>query len=161
MTIENITSKLLDLLLSAKDIDLQNFKHGFFAGVIIFAILAVILRLLIFFLFSKGEKKSKGIKISNENGSIIISSGAISDLVKAVGNSTKHVEVSKVKLLESEDKSLYLEVHMIMGGTDTKFGDLSNELQQRIINTIKDRFSADCVKSVSVHLDKIIDSKPS
>ncbi|HPO91016.1 MAG TPA: hypothetical protein PLJ44_07905, partial [Victivallales bacterium] len=59
MTIENLISQLFDILLSAKDIELQNFKHGFFAGVITFAILAIILRLIIF-LFSSGNKKSRG-----------------------------------------------------------------------------------------------------
>lgn len=162
MTFDNIISKLFDLLLNAKDLDLQNFKHGFFAGVIIFAVLAIIIRLAILIFFSGGDKKSMGIKISNENGSIIISTTAVSDLVKAVGNSIKHVEVSKVKLFESsKDKSLYLEVHLIMGGSDTKFGELSNELQQKIINVVRDRFGADCIKSVIVNLDKIIDSKNS
>ncbi|HOK03941.1 MAG TPA: hypothetical protein P5105_03395 [Victivallales bacterium] len=160
MTIENLISQLFDILLSAKDIELQNFKHGFFAGVITFAILAIILRLIIF-LFSSGNKKSRGFKISNESGSIIISAQALSDLVKGVGNSIKNVEVSKVKLIESEnDKNLFLEVHLVMGGADTKFGELSAILQQKILDSIKDKFGVDCIKSISVFIDKIVDSKP-
>ncbi|HPO91776.1 MAG TPA: hypothetical protein PLJ44_11770, partial [Victivallales bacterium] len=70
-------------------------------------------------------------------------------------------EVSKVKLIESEnDKNLFLEVHLVMGGADTKFGELSAILQQKILDSIKDKFGVDCIKSISVFIDKIVDSKP-
>ncbi len=159
MNMEALYQSAFDLLFKAEESNLENFKLGFVAGVLVFAILAVLIRLVLLYL-SRGDRRSRGIKISGDNGSIVISPGAISDLVKGIGNGIKHVEVSKVKLLEAQDETLYLEVHIVMAGGETRFGDISNEFQRQVVETVKDRFGVQCIKSVAVHLDKIVDVKP-
>ncbi len=156
MNMKDVYQSVLDILFRADEIDLENFKLGFVAGVLIFAIFAVILRLILLYINS-GDKKSKGIKIAGDSGSIIISPNAVSDLVKSIGNGIKHIEVSKVKLLEANDESLYLDVYLIMDGGDTKFSEISSKFQNQVVETLKDKFGVQCVKNVVVHLDKILE----
>ncbi len=159
MNMEHVHQFVLDVLFKADGTDLENFKLGFVAGVAVFAILALIIRILLLYVF-RGDRRSKGIRISGENGFIIISPSAISDLVKGIGNRITHVEVSKVKLLEAKDRSLYLEVHLVMAGGETRFGEISSGFQKQVVETLKDRFGVQCVNSVSVYLDKIVEIKP-
>jgi hypothetical protein len=156
---EDAVRWILDSLFTAKEVDLQNFKRGFIAGVAVFFILAVMVRILLLYLF-RGDKRSNGIKIIGEGGGIIIAPGAVSDLVKGIGNGIKHMEVSKVKLFNSGE-SLYLNVYVVMEGNDTNFSGVSNSFQKQIIEALKDRFGIECVKNVNVYLDKIVASKGS
>jgi len=144
---------ILNVLLEANNRDLLNFKYGYLTAVVL------ILGLTLIFLFLRYiyryPRRSHGVEIKGPRGSIFISSGAISDLVKSIGEEYDLIEISKVHLLEDRDIS-YLELQVNLDNDkESSFITLSDELQNNILNTLKERFGIDTVKEVKLTLRKI------
>jgi hypothetical protein len=146
---------ILNGLFGAEDSTLQEFKLGFVAGILLFFILAVIIRLSVLLFFSR-DKRSKGIRIMGDEGTIVISPSAVSDLIKGIGNSIKHIEVSNVKLLEEKESGAFITVHLIMEGIETNFSKISSDFQKKIQESLKEQLGIECIKKIVICLDKII-----
>ena len=139
--------------------DLLNFKQGYLTAVV------VIFGLTIIFLFLRYvyryPRRSRGVEIKGSNGSIFITSGAISDLVKSIGDEYELIEISKVSLLEDKDLS-YLELQVnIENDKESSFITLSDDIQNNIITTLKERFGINNVNQVKLNLRKIETRKSS
>ncbi len=133
--------------------ELLNFKEGFLTGLIVVIGLTIVLLFLRY--IYRYPRRSKGIEISGVKGSIFITSGAISDLVKSIGDEYELMEIYKVHLLEDKDFS-YLELQVNMeNDKESSFITLSDDIQNNILNTLKDRFGIDSVKEVKMNLRKI------
>ncbi|HCE45462.1 MAG TPA: alkaline shock response membrane anchor protein AmaP [Lentisphaeria bacterium] len=152
--------EILDFLLNDDNSrDLLNFKQGYLTA------LVVMLGLTIIFLFLRYiyryPKRSRGIELKGSKGSIFITSGAISDLVKSIGDEYELIEISKVSLLEDKDVS-YLELQVsIENDKESSFITLSDDIQNNIITTLKERFGIENVKEVKLNLRKIETRKSS
>jgi len=139
--------------------DLLNFKQGYLTAVV------VIFGLTIIFLFLRYiyryPKRSHGVEIKGARGSIFITSGAISDLVKSIGDEYELIEIPKVSLLEDKNAS-YLELQVnIENDKESSFITLSDDIQNNIITTLKERFGIDNIKEVKLNLRKIETRKSS
>ncbi len=139
--------------------DLLNFKMGFLtAFVVIFGLMIIFLFLRYFYRY---PRRSRGVGIKGPKGEIYITSGAISDLVKSIGDEYELIEITKVTLLEDKDSS-YLELQVsVENDKESSFITLSDDIQNNIVNTLKDRFGIDSIKEVKLNLRRIETRKSS
>jgi len=152
--------EILDFLLNDYGSrDLLNFKQGFLtAVVVIFGFTIIILFLRYIYRY---PRRSRGVEIKGPKGSIFITSNAISDLVKSIGDEYDLIEISKVSLFEDKYVS-YLELQVnIENDKESSFITLSDDIQNNIITTLKERFGIDNVKEVKLNLRKIETRKSS
>lgn len=143
-------------LLGASNQSLYNFKIGFLAGVIVFFLLAILTRLIIFF-FISNKNRCDGISISSLKGKIFVSASAISDLVRIAASSFGEIKIEKIAL-KKNNETLYLDIAIsIISGKDPISGVIEM-LQAKILDTLNDRLSVNSLRSVNVKVQKIVSS---
>jgi len=151
--------KFLDFVLSSDNQSLLDFKCGYITAIaVIFglAILFIVLRFIY-----RYPRRMRGIEIKGSRGSIFITSDAISDLVKSIGEEYEIVEVSKVHLLEGRAFS-FIELQVILDNDrESSFLTLAEDIQNNILKTLNDRFGIDSVREVKLNLKKIESRKRS
>ncbi len=149
----NAIREKINLIVEAYNNNPASFDYGFAtaaAVIVIFSIIILVLRFVY-----RYPRRSRGIEIKGPRGSIFISSGAISDLVKSIGGEYDLIEISKVNLMEDSDIS-FLEIQVSLDNDkESSFISISDELQNNILNTLKERFGIDTVKEVKLTLRKI------
>ena len=148
-----------DFVLSSDSQSLLDFKCGYItATVLIFGLSALF---LIFRLIFRYPRRMRGIEIKGPRGSIFITSDAISDLVKSIGEEYEIVEISKVHLLEGRTFS-FIELQVILDNDgESSFLTLAEDIQNNILKTLNDRFGIDTVREVKLNLKKIESRKRS
>ena len=149
----------LDFVLSSDSQSLLDFKCGYItATVLIFGF--SLLYLLLRFIY-RYPRRMRGIEIKGPRGSIFITSDAISDLVKSIGEDYEIIEVSKVHLLENRTFS-FIELQVTLDNDrESSFLTLAEDIQNNILKTLNDRFGIDTVREVKLNLKKIDSMKRS
>ena len=149
----------LDLVLSSDSQALLDFKCGYITATAL--ILGFSILFLVFRLMYRYPRRMRGIKINGPRGSIFITSDAISDLVKSIGEEYEIVEISKVHLLEGRTFS-FIELQVILDNDgESSFLTLAEDIQNNILKTLNDRFGIDTVREVKLNLKKIESTKRS
>ncbi|NCD32001.1 MAG: alkaline shock response membrane anchor protein AmaP [Spartobacteria bacterium] len=126
---------------------------AFFGG------LVVLLLMLIYVLtFTRKKVPSKNISFDGPNGRVTISVKAVRDFVQRVSAEFSEL-VSVQPTLEYEGKGLHidLEVRVIDG---TSLPELSQALQERVIERLNEQLGLKSVKSVKVNVREIVDRPP-
>jgi hypothetical protein len=151
--------KFIDFALSADNQSLMDFKCGYITATVL--ILSLSILFLVFRFICRYPRRMRGIEIKGPRGSIFISSDAISDLVKSIGEEYEIVEISKVHLLENRTFS-FIELQVILeNDRESSFLTLAEEIQNSILKTLGDRFGIDTVREVRLNLKKIESRKRS
>ncbi len=133
-----------------KHIDVFSFQAGYVAGVGVFVALAILFSLAYWFIF-RYPRRSAGISIRGQLGSIFISSHAISDLVKSLEGDFKDIEIAKVLLLDCKKfNRIEIQVNYELGGQSMT--DIAPALQGRTVEALKDVFGIECIRDVSVRV---------
>lgn len=151
--------KILDFILSSDNQSLLDFKCGYITATALIFGLSIIF-LLIRFIY-RYPRRMRGIEIKGPRGSIFITSDAISDLVKSIGEEYEIVEISKVHLMENRT-FLFIELQvMLENDRESSFLTLAEDIQNNILKALNDRFGIDNVKEVKLVLKKIESRKRS
>ena len=152
--------KILDFILSSDSQSLLDFKYGYITATALIIFGLLILFLILRFTY-RYPRRMRGIGIKGPRGSIFITSEAISDLVKSIGEDFEIVEISKVHLLEGRTFS-FIELQVILeNDRESSFLTLAEEIQNSILKSLNDRFGIDTVKEVKLNLKKIESRKRS
>lgn len=148
-----ISEFVKNYLFDFQNLEQFNFQLGYVMAVVVFLLLflAIIIVRGICFGFSKN---CNGIKISGLNGTLFITAGALSDLVKAIGANFNLLEISKVRLLEKK-ASFSLELHVAIDNREKSFSSVTTDLRTRILDSLKERFGIDSIKEVNIFVKKI------
>jgi hypothetical protein len=146
----------LDFVLSSDNQSLLDFKYGYITATVLIFGLSVMFLLLRF--IYRYPRRMRGIEIKGARGSIFITSNAISDLVKSIGEEYEIVRISKVHLVEDRISS-FIELQVTLDNDrESSFITLSEDIQNNILKTLNDRFGIDSIKKVKLNL-KMIESK--
>ncbi|MFA6567302.1 MAG: hypothetical protein WCS96_03750 [Victivallales bacterium] len=152
--------RVLDFILSYDGQPLLDFKCGYITATILIFSGLLILFLVLRFSY-RYPRRMRGIGIKGSRGSIFITSDAISDLVKSIGEDYEIVEISKVHLLEGRTSS-FIELQVTLDNDgESSFLTLAEDIQNNILKTLNDRFGIDTVKEVRLNLKKIESRKRS
>ena len=152
--------KFLDFVLSSDNQSLMDFKCGYITATILIIFGLLILFLVLRFIY-RYPKRMSGVEIKGPRGSIFITSDAISDLVKSIGEEYEIVEISKVHLLEDRTFS-FIEIQVTLeNDRESSFLTLAEDIQNNILKTLNDRFGIDSVREVKLNLKKIESRKRS
>lgn len=146
---EFVTNYLFDF----QNVDQFNFQLGYVIAVVVFLLLllGIIIIRGIWFGF---PKRCNGIKISGLNGTLFITAGALSDLVKSIGLNFNLLEIIKVKLLEKK-ASFSLELHVAIDNREKSFSSVTADLRTKILESLSERFGIDSIKEVNIFVKKI------
>ncbi|MFA6293908.1 MAG: hypothetical protein WC637_19120 [Victivallales bacterium] len=151
--------KILDFVLSSDSQSLLDFKCGYITATVLIFGLSILF--LAFRFFHRYPRRMRGIEIKGPRGSIFITSDAISDLVKSIGEEYEIVEISKVLLLEGRTFS-FIEIQVVLDNDrESSFLTLAEDIQNNILKTLNDRFGIDTVREVKLDLKKIESGKRS
>lgn len=138
---------------------LLNFKIGYLTGTIVVLILLILVKIIHYMLFGRRKKVSE-ICIPGEGGSLFISSGAISDMVKFVGAKFDYLDISRVSLREGK-YGFVMDINVSYDMHGDRFPELTAELKTAIRENLDGRLGIDCIKDIDIHGKKIIDKKNS
>ncbi|MCX6984990.1 MAG: hypothetical protein NT118_09625 [Lentisphaerae bacterium] len=149
----------LDFVFSSDNQSLFDFKCGYITATALILGLSILFLVLRF--IYRYPRRMRGIEIKGPRGSIFITSDAISDLVKSIGEEYEIVEISKVHLLEGRTFS-FIELQVILDNDgESSFLTLAEDIQNNILKTLSDRFGIDTVREVKLNLKKIESRKRS
>jgi hypothetical protein len=145
--------KLFDFILSSDSQSLTDFKCGYITATILIFGLSILF--LSFRFFLRYPRRMRGIEIKGPRGPIFITSDAISDLVRSIGEEYEIVEITKVNLLEGRSFS-FIEIQVILDNdSESSFLTLAEDIQDNILKTLSGRFGIDSVREVKMNLKKI------
>ena len=123
-------------------------------------ILAILILLALKGLFftSKNKDRSKdGIILENANGKLVISKESLENLIASVIKETPGAESVSSKTILDKDKNLIIYVTATVS-KDVMIKDISNELQQKIMQAMKKTADLD-VKEVNIKIKNITNKK--
>ena len=149
----------LDFVFNSDNQPLFDFKCGYITATALILGLSILFLVLRF--IYRYPRRMRGIEIKGPRGLIFITSDAISDLVKSIGEEYEIVEISKVHLLEGRTFS-FIELQVILDNDgESSFLTLAEDIQNNILKTLSDRFGIDTVREVKLNLKKIESRKRS
>lgn len=133
-----------------------NFRIGYLTGTIVALsaiLLFIFIRIAVYYLFFY-PKRAKGVLIHGENGSLFISAGAITDMIKTLEKTFKVISIKKVMLLD-KNKFNDLEVHIDFDMNEQDLPSIATDFQKTILMTLKDNFGIDCIREVNVKVRRV------
>ena len=130
----------------------REFKLGFLAGIVIFLVLALLVRIIFIFIITS-RRRCPGILMPTSQGSIFVSTAAIADLIEKETESFAHVKIYKTHLLR-EDNSISIELIVAIRFKDEKVVNMLEQMQLKILDSLKERLGIDRVKSVNIRIRK-------
>jgi len=147
------------LIAAGNNIEMRNFRAGYVWGAIVVLVFFVIIKIAHYYFFGR-KKKVTEICIPGEGGSLFVSSGAIADLVKFVGDKFDYLEITKVSLREKK-KGIIMRINVTYDMHGSRLPELGKELKDAIRENLDGRLGIDCVKDIDIHDKKITDKKNS
>lgn len=153
-----MTDYIGSILFKFSDPEIFAFQSGFLSGVIVFAVLAILIKVMVMIIFGY-PKKVDGIPVEGENGTLFISSTAVSDLVESLEPSFKSVEITKVSLMKDKKRSHFVRVDVIynIGGGDMTA--IASMMQTSIITQLKEVFGISTITSVDIRVKRSKEKK--
>lgn len=133
-----------------------NFRIGYLTGTIVALaaiLLFIVIKIAVYYLLFY-PRRAKGVLIQGENGSLFISSGAITDMVKTLERNFKVISIRKVLLLDKK-KFNDLEVHIDFDMNEQDLPTITMEFQNTIIQTLKDNFGIDRIREVNIKVKRV------
>ena len=136
-----------------------SFQVGY-AAALGLVLLLVVIAALVYMVFFRYPRRSAGVYLRGEIGSIFISSHAVADLVKSLESEFKDIEIVKVLLLDCKHfNKIEIQVNYALGGQS--MAEIAPSLQARTIDSLRDVFGIEGIREVAVRVRKgVSDNSP-
>ena len=142
------------LLNSGQNELLLNFKAGYLTGVMFVVALLIIIKICQVVFFNP-HKRVKEVIIPGGNGSLVISSGAISDMVQAVVcTKFKCITINKIILWRGQ-QGIAMELQGSYDIDGGRLPEVAAEMRDAILKNLDGQLGIDTVKEVIPNIKKI------
>lgn len=139
------------ILLHFEEIRTVSFQHGYFTGVAVSVL--ILLLFILLYLLLRAPVKSKGILLSTPNGTLFITSSAISDLIREVEKNFPSLKILKSVLLEKKGGPvLDLKVNFQKMEGNLPLPVIAESLQTQISDAMKNTFGIENVKEINIEV---------
>ena len=131
----------------------SEFLAGFMSGLMVFA-LALLIALILYWLIA-ASRRSKGVLLQAERGTVFIAARSISDLVKSLEADFTGLKIDKVSL-RSRRSSTWLEVQMEFQPADgTALPQLLDSFQKKTLAELEAAFGINSISEVKIRIGRI------
>ena len=131
----------------------SEFLAGFMSGLMVFA-LALLIALILYWLIA-ASRRSKGVLLQAERGTVFIAARSISDLVKSLEADFTGLKIDKVSL-RSRRSSTWLEVQMEFQPADgTALPQLLDSFQKKTLAELEVAFGINSISEVKIRIGRV------
>lgn len=131
----------------------SEFLAGFISGLMVFA-LALLIALILYWLIA-ASRRSKGVLLQAERGTVFIAARSISDLVKSLEADFTGLKIDKVSL-RSRRSSTWLEVQMEFQPADgTALPQLLDSFQKKTLAELEAAFGINSISEVKIRIGRV------
>ena len=131
----------------------SEFLAGFMSGLMVFA-LALLIALILYWLIA-ASRRSKGVLLQAERGTVFIAARSISDLVKSLEADFTGLKIDKVSL-RSRRSSTWLEVQMEFQPADgTALPQLLGSFQKKTLAELEAAFGINSISEVKIRIGRV------
>lgn len=131
----------------------SEFLAGFMSGLMVFA-LALLIALILYWLIT-ASRRSKGVLLQAERGTVFIAARSISDLVKSLEADFAGLKIDKVSL-RSRRSSTWLEVQMEFQPADgTALPQLLDSFQKKTLAELEASFGINSISEVKIRIGRV------
>ena len=131
----------------------SEFLAGFMSGLMVFA-LALLIALILYWLIA-ASRRSKGVLLQAERGTVFIAARSISDLVKSLEADFTGLKIDKVSL-RSRRSSTWLEVQMEFQPADgTALPQLLDSFQTKTLAELEAAFGINSISEVKIRIGRV------
>ena len=131
----------------------SEFLAGFMSGLMVFA-LALLIALILYWLIA-ASRRSKGVLLQAERGTVFIAARSISDLVKSLEADFTGLKIDKVSL-RSRRSSTWLEVQMEFQPADgTALPQLLDSFQKKKLAELEAAFGINSISEVKIRIGRV------
>lgn len=131
----------------------SEFLAGFMSGLMVFA-LALLIALILYWLIT-ASRRSKGVLLQAERGTVFIAARSISDLVKSLEADFAGLKIDKVSL-RSRRSSTWLEVQMEFQPEDgTALPQLLDSFQKKTLAELEASFGINSISEVKIRIGRV------
>ena len=150
MVTDSVTPKELFLW---RYLEAAEFLAGFMSGLMVFA-LALLIALILYWLIA-ASRRSKGVLLQAERGTVFIAARSISDLVKSLEADFTGLKIDKVSL-RSRRSSTWLEVQMEFQPADgTALPQLLDSFQKKTLAELEAAFGINSISEVKIRIGRV------
>lgn len=136
---------------------LPGFTNGLITGIFLAVVLYALIKILIF-INRCGSNKCEGVVSKSEAGELIISSVAISDLVKSVEDEFAGITILKTVLFrKKQDYSIRLIADL--ESNNINFPNLVIKIRNKILQCLSENLGVSCIQQIDIHLKRVKTSK--
>lgn len=130
----------------------SEFLAGFMSGLMVFAL--ALLALILYWLIA-ASRRSKGVLLQAERGTVFIAARSISDLVKSLEADFTGLKIDKVSL-RSRRSSTWLEVQMEFQPADgTALPQLLDSFQKKTLAELEAAFGINSISEVKIRIGRV------
>lgn len=131
----------------------SEFLAGFMSGLMVFA-LALLIALILYWLIA-ASRRSKGVLLQAERGTVFIAARSISDLVKSLEADFTGLKIDKVSL-RSRRSTTWLEVQMEFQPADgTALPQLLDSFQKKTLAELEAAFGINSISEVKIRIGRV------
>lgn len=131
----------------------SEFLAGFMSGLMVFA-LALLIALILYWLIA-ASRRSKGVLLQAERGTVFIAARSISDLVKSLEADFTGLKIDKVSL-RSRRSSTWLEVLMEFQPTDgMPLPQMLDAFQKKTLAELEAAFGINSISEVKIRIGRV------
>lgn len=131
----------------------SEFLAGFMFGLMVFA-LALLIALILYWLIA-ASRRSKGVLLQAERGTVFIAARSISDLVKSLEADFTGLKIDKVSL-RSRRSTTWLEVQMEFQPADgTALPQLLDSFQKKTLAELEAAFGINSISEVKIRIGRV------
>lgn len=131
----------------------SEFLAGFMSGLMVFAF-TLLIALILYWLIA-ASRRSKGVLLQAERGTVFIAARSISDLVKSLEADFTGLKIDKVSL-RSRRSSTWLEVQMEFQPADgTALPQLLDSFQKKTLAELEAAFGINSISEVKIRIGRV------
>jgi len=139
---------MLETFLNVNEPELFYFNYGYLLGTII--VFTIIVLVKTFFFFSRRKKKASGVTVIGNNGTLTISSNAISDLIHSLERKFPALKITKVYLYENKGLYFSVEINVSFQMENEGLLGIVNNLQETVLEKLKTVFGVESITTVNI-----------